>query len=164
MGRVFLGRSPGGRHVAVKVIRPELADDAQFRARFAREVSAARKVSGIFTAQVVDADLSGPVPWLVTSYVAGPSLDDMVAARGPLREGPTISLLYRVAAGEPATRGLPPEIRPPIERCLAKDPWRRPTASALLAELSTVPPATQAAPGLPGPEGGIPPSAERAVP
>jgi serine/threonine protein kinase len=69
MGRVYLGRSPGGRHVAIKVIRAELAEDAEFRARFAREVSAARKVSGIYTAPVVDADPDGPVPWLVTSYV-----------------------------------------------------------------------------------------------
>jgi eukaryotic-like serine/threonine-protein kinase len=95
MGRVYLGRSPGGRQVAIKVIRPELAEDADFRARFAREVSAARKVSGIFTAPVVDADVDGPVPWLATSYIAGPSLADAVAARGPL---PATSAL-RLAAG-----------------------------------------------------------------
>lgn len=95
MGRVYLGRSPGGRQVAIKVIRPELAEDADFRARFAREVSAARKVSGIFTAPVVDADVDGPVPWLATSYIAGPSLADAVAARGPL---PATSVL-RLAAG-----------------------------------------------------------------
>jgi serine/threonine protein kinase len=71
MGRVYLARSPGGRHVAIKVIRPELAEDVDFRARFAQEVAAVRKVSGIFTASVVDADLDGPVPWLATSYVAG---------------------------------------------------------------------------------------------
>jgi serine/threonine protein kinase len=63
MGRVYLGRSPGGRNVAIKVIRPELAENADFRARFAREAGAARKVSGIFTAPVVDADLDGPVRW-----------------------------------------------------------------------------------------------------
>jgi hypothetical protein len=95
MGRVYLGRSPGGRQVAIKVIRPELAEDADFRARFAREVSAARKVSGIFTASVVDADLDGPMPWLATSYIAGPSLADAVAARGPLPE----SVVLRLAAG-----------------------------------------------------------------
>jgi hypothetical protein len=95
MGRVYLGRSPGGRQVAIKVIRPELAEDADFRARFAREVSAARKVSGIFTASVVDADLDGPVPWLATSYIAGPSLADAVATRGPLPE----SMVLRLAAG-----------------------------------------------------------------
>jgi Protein kinase domain len=95
MGRVYLGRSPGGRQVAIKVIRPDLAEDADFRARFAREVSAARKVSGIFTASVVDADLKGPVPWLATSYIAGPSLADAVATRGPMPE----SFVLRLAAG-----------------------------------------------------------------
>ena len=95
MGRVYLGRSPGGRHVAIKVIREELAEDAEFRARFAREVSAARKVSGIYTAPVVDADPDGPLPWLATSYVAGPSLADAVSDRGPL---PPTSVL-RLAAG-----------------------------------------------------------------
>ena len=95
MGRVYLGRSPGGRQVAIKVIRPELAEDADFRARFAREVSAARKVSGIFTASVVDADLNGPVPWLATSYIAGPSLADAVATRGPMPE----PIVLRLAAG-----------------------------------------------------------------
>jgi serine/threonine protein kinase len=95
MGRVYLGRSPGGRQVAIKVIRPELAEDADFRARFGREISAARKVSGIFTASVVDADLDGPMPWLATSYIAGPSLADAVTARGPLPE----SIVLRLAAG-----------------------------------------------------------------
>jgi protein kinase-like protein len=95
MGRVYLARSPGGRRVAIKVIRPELAEDADFRARFAREVSAARKVSGIFTSSVVDADLDGPMPWLATSYIAGPSLADAVAARGPLPE----RIVLRLAAG-----------------------------------------------------------------
>src|SRR5436189_6405661 len=72
MGRVYLGRSPGGRQVAIKVIRPELAEDADFRARFAREVSAARKVSGIFTASVVDADLDGLIPWSMKSSIYWP--------------------------------------------------------------------------------------------
>jgi len=240
MGRVYLGRSPGGRHVAIKVIRADLAENPDFRARFAREASAARKVSGIFTAPVVDADLDGPVPWLATSYIAGPSLADAVAERGsmppalvlrlaaglaeglvaihaagvvhrdlkpanvllaedgprlidfgisrsiegstltrtgmvvgspgfmspeqaegrpvgppsdifslgavltfsatgegPFGEGSTVALLYRVVTGEPNTQGVPDEIRPLIEHCLAKDPTRRPTAAQLLAQLST---------------------------
>jgi hypothetical protein len=240
MGRVYLGRSPGGRNVAIKVIRPELAENADFRARFAREAGAARKVSGIFTAPVVDADLDGPVPWLATSYIAGPSLGDAVAERGPMPgalvlrlaaglaeglaaihtagvvhrdlkpanvllaedgprlidfgisrsleaaaltrtgmvvgspgfmspeqaegrpvgpasdvfslgavltfaatgegpfgEGSTVALLYRVVTSEPNTQGVPGEIRPLIERCLAKDAQQRPTAAQLLAELST---------------------------
>jgi serine/threonine protein kinase len=240
MGRVYLGRSPGGRNVAIKVIRADLAENPDFRARFAREVAAARMVSGIFTAPVVDADLEGPVPWLATSYIAGPSLGDAVAERGPMPaalvlrlaaglaeglaaihsagvvhrdlkpsnvllaedgprlidfgisrsvesisltrtgmvvgspgfmspeqaegrpvgppsdifslgavltfaatgegpfgEGSTVALLYRVVASEPNTLRVPGEIRPVIERCLAKDPQQRPTAAQLLDRLST---------------------------
>ena len=240
MGRVYLGRSPGGRNVAIKVIRAELAENADFRARFAREASAARKVSGIFTAPVVDADLDGPVPWLATSYIAGPSLGDAIAERGPMPaalvvrlaaglaeglaaihtagvvhrdlkpanvllaedgprlidfgisrsmetssltrtgmvvgspgfmspeqaegrpvgppsdvfslgavltfaatgegpfgEGSTVALLYRVVTSEPNTQGVPAEIRPVIDHCLAKDPRQRPTAAQLLDQLST---------------------------
>ena len=83
MGHVYLGRSPGGHHVAIKAIRPELAADSDFRTRFAREVQAARMVNAIFTAPVVDADVHGPVPWLATSYIPGPSLADAVACGGP---------------------------------------------------------------------------------
>jgi serine/threonine protein kinase len=99
MGRVFLAQSPGGRHVAVKVIRPELAEQADFRIRFAREVAAARQVSGLFTAPVVDADLDAPVPWLATAYVAGPSLDDTVARHGPLPIASVLALAAGLAEG-----------------------------------------------------------------
>jgi len=99
MGNVYLGRSPGGRHVAIKVIRAELARDAEFRARFAREVTAMRKVSGIFTVAVVDADLHAPTPWLATSYVAGPSLADEVEAHGPLSPGVVLMLAAGLAEG-----------------------------------------------------------------
>jgi Protein kinase domain len=95
MGRVFLGRSAGGRLVAVKVIRAELTEEPGFRARFAREVAAARKVSGLFTAVLVDADTDGPVPWLATGYVPGPSLAEAVTRHGPL---PVASVLT-LAAG-----------------------------------------------------------------
>ncbi|MGW4232449.1 serine/threonine-protein kinase [Streptomyces sp. NPDC004980] len=83
MGRVFLGRSPSGRLVAVKVVRPELADDPGFRRRFVREVAAARKVTGFFTAALVDADPDGSPPWLATAYVPGMALDEALAAHGP---------------------------------------------------------------------------------
>jgi serine/threonine protein kinase len=95
MGRVFLGMSGQGQLVAVKVVRADLAANPEFRTRFRQEVAVARQVSGPFTAPVVDADTDGPVPWLATAYVAGPSLDDAVAERGPL---PTWSVL-RLAAG-----------------------------------------------------------------
>jgi serine/threonine protein kinase len=241
MGQVFLGQSPGGRLVAVKLIRAELAADREFRARFAREVAAARHVSGMFTAAVVDADPEAPQPWLVTAYVAGPSLADAVDGQGPLplasvltlaaglaeglgaihaegmvhrdlkpsnvllaSDGPRIidfgisraadataltranfvvgspgfmspeqargeeagpasdifslgavltfaavgegpfgagaatELLYRVVHDLPDTRQLPGQIRPLVERCLAKDPRWRPTTDQLLSDLGTI--------------------------
>ena len=243
MGRVYLGVSPGGRPVAVKAIRSELAADPEFRARFGREVAAARRVSGVFTAQVVDADVDGPVAWMATAYVPGPSLAEAVHTHGPLPEasllalaaglaeslnaihaagvvhrdlkpsnvllaedgprvidfgisrasestmltqaglvvgspgfmspeqatghevgppsdiftlgavlafaatgegpfgtGTTAALLYRVVHGTPSLDGVPPAIRPLIERCLAKDPRQRPTASGLLAEVGALQP------------------------
>ncbi|MFR9795696.1 protein kinase domain-containing protein [Streptomyces sp. MS06] len=82
MGRVYLARSKGGRAVAVKVVRPELAEDTAFRLRFAREVAAARRVNGVFTAGVVDADTQADPPWLATAYVPGISLDAAVARFG----------------------------------------------------------------------------------
>ena len=86
MGKVYLGRSAGGRTVAVKVVRPELADDTGFRRRFAREVAAARRVGGDHTVPLLDAETEGEFPWLATAYVAGPSLRDAVDEHGPLPE------------------------------------------------------------------------------
>jgi len=97
MGRVFLGVSPGGRPVAVKAIRAELAADPEFRARFGREVAAARRVSGVFTAQVVDADVDGPVAWMATAYVPGPSLAEAVDTHGPLPEASLLALAAGLA-------------------------------------------------------------------
>jgi serine/threonine protein kinase len=213
----------------------------EFRVRFAREVAAARHVSGMFTAPVVDADPDAPRPWLVTAYVPGPSLEEAVDSQGPLplssvltlaaglaeglgavhaegmvhrdlkpsnvllaSDGPRIidfgisraadataltranffvgspgymspeqalgdevgpasdifslgavltfaavgespfgigtvtALLYRVAHDRPATERLPGQLRPLVERCLAKDPRTRPTTDQLLTELGTV--------------------------
>ncbi|GHB43848.1 serine/threonine protein kinase [Streptomyces cirratus] len=86
MGRVYLGRNAGGRTVAVKVVHPQFAADPEFRARFRREVAAARRVGGQWTAPVLDADPDAAVPWVATGYVAGPSLDRAVAAYGALPE------------------------------------------------------------------------------
>src|SRR6185312_16336130 len=97
MGRVYLGLSPGGRSVAVKVIRADLAQDAEFLARFRREVAVARTVSGLFTAPVIDADVDGPVPWLATAYVPGPSLADAVSQHGPLPAASALALARGLA-------------------------------------------------------------------
>ena len=84
MGRVYLGLSPAGRAVAIKVVHPELASDAGFLRRFGQEVAAARAVSGIYTAPVVASGLDERPPWLATAFVPGPSLDQVVGEHGPL--------------------------------------------------------------------------------
>jgi serine/threonine protein kinase len=99
MGRVFLGRSGGGRLLAIKVIRTELAEDADFRARFGREVDAAKRVSGLFTAPVVDADVDATMPWLATAYVPGPSLAEAIASHGPLPASSVLALAAGLAEG-----------------------------------------------------------------
>ncbi len=245
MGRVFLGRSAGGRPVAVKVIRSELASDPDFRGRFRREVAAARRVNGLFTAMVVDADVDAEEPWLATAYVPGPSLAEAVREHGPLpassvlaltaglaeslaaihaagvvhrdlkppnvllaEDGPRVidfgislaaettpltrlgmvvgspgfmspeqaegrdvgpssdifrlgavlafaatgeapfgtgsapTLAYRVVYSPPSLEAVPADVRPLIERCLDKDPSRRPTARDLLAGQARFQPAT----------------------
>jgi serine/threonine protein kinase len=95
MGRVYLGYSPGGRPVAVKVVHPELARDPEFMQRFRREVAAAQAVSGAYTAAVVGAGPDDTPPWLATTYVPGPSLADLVTRNGPLPE----NALWRLAGG-----------------------------------------------------------------
>jgi serine/threonine protein kinase len=87
MGQVYLGRSAAGRLVAVKTIKVDLAEEAGFRTRFAQEVAAARRVSGFFTAAVVEADPEADLPWLATAYVPAPSLARLVKACGPLPVG-----------------------------------------------------------------------------
>ena len=86
MGRVYLGLSPAGRAVAIKVVHPDLASDAGFLRRFGQEVAAARAVSGIYTAPVVASGLNERPPWLATAFVPGPSLDQVVTEHGPLPE------------------------------------------------------------------------------
>src|SRR5487761_1200127 len=97
MGQVYLGRSAAGRLVAVKTIRPELAEEEGFRTRFAQEVAAARRVSGVFTAAVVEADADADVPWLATAYVPAPSLRHLVRTCGPL-PAPTVRWLAAACA------------------------------------------------------------------
>jgi serine/threonine protein kinase len=95
MGRVYMASTPAGRPVALKVVRPELSDDQDFRARFRHEIQAARRVHGLYTAQLLDADPAATPPWLVTAYVSGPSLQQAVADSGPMPE----AMVFRLIAG-----------------------------------------------------------------
>ncbi|MEU5250339.1 protein kinase domain-containing protein [Streptomyces longwoodensis] len=95
MGVVYRGRARSGREVAVKVVHSQYAEDGVFRTRFRQEIEAVRKVSGAFTAPVVDADPEAARPWMATQYVPGPSLADHIRAHGPLRG----TALRRLALG-----------------------------------------------------------------
>ncbi|MGY1436978.1 serine/threonine-protein kinase [Streptomyces reniochalinae] len=111
MGRVYLGRSSGGRTVAVKLVKSELAADPAFRTRFRMEVEAARRVGARWTAPVLDADTEADTPWVATGYIAGPGLDQVVSAgaqggsaeparqgHGPLPPGSVRVLAYGLAS------------------------------------------------------------------
>ncbi|WP_424892598.1 protein kinase domain-containing protein [Streptomyces sp. XH2] len=99
MGVVYLGSDRRGQRVALKVIRPDLAEDQEFRSRFAREVQAARRIRGGCTARLVAADLDADRPWFATQYVPGPSLHDKVNEDGPLSAAQTASIGAALAEG-----------------------------------------------------------------
>src|SRR5450755_1691865 len=103
MGQVFLGRSGAGRLVAVKTIKVELAEEAGFRTRFSQEVAAARKVSGVFTAAVVEADPDADLPWLATAYVPAPTLSRMICVCGPM---PVRTVKWLAAGGAEALESI----------------------------------------------------------
>ncbi|MEU9256630.1 MDR family MFS transporter [Streptomyces sp. NPDC048270] len=106
MGLVYLGRSEGGRTVAVKVVQAEHAGHPEFRRRFAREVAAARRVGGEWTAAVLDADPEAAVPWVATQYIPGPDLRTVVAEDfGPLPEHSVHTLANRLAVALQAVHG-----------------------------------------------------------
>jgi serine/threonine protein kinase len=84
MGRVYLGISPDGGRVAVKVMHPHYAGDSAFRERFKREAETAQRVSGRFTARVLDSGVDERTPWLATEYIPGPTLAQLVSEYGPL--------------------------------------------------------------------------------
>ena len=95
MGIVYRGRTRSGREVAVKVVHAQYAEDAVFRARFRQEIESVRKVSGAFTAPVLDADPEAVRPWMATQYVPGPSLAALIRDQGPLKG----TALRRLALG-----------------------------------------------------------------
>ena len=95
MGVVYLGAADDGRPVAVKVLRPQLAEDREFRTRFGREVAALVRVEGVCTVRVIEADTTSARPFLVTEYAEGPSLAEYIGARGAL----AAPMLYGLAIG-----------------------------------------------------------------
>ncbi|MFF0051535.1 serine/threonine protein kinase [Streptomyces sp. NBC_01620] len=105
MGRVYLSHTQGGRPVAIKVVRPELADDPDFRRRFRREMEAARRVRGAYTAELIDGDADGAPPWLATLYVPGPSLAEAVGRAGGLPVPAVLWLTAGVAEALQAIHG-----------------------------------------------------------
>jgi serine/threonine protein kinase len=115
MGQLFLGVTPGGRKVAVKLVQSEYAQDGEFRRRFAREVEAARKVGGFHTAHVVDADPDAALPWMALAYIPGPSLQDAVDQQGPFGNAGLLGLGAALAEGLDAIHDcglIHPDLKP----------------------------------------------------
>jgi eukaryotic-like serine/threonine-protein kinase len=105
MGTVFLGRRGDGPRVAVKVLRPELARDPSFLRMFRQEVAAARRVVSFCTARVLEADVTGPLPYLVTEYVEGVRLDRAITGSGRLSGTDLEGLAVGMAAALTAIHG-----------------------------------------------------------
>jgi serine/threonine protein kinase len=95
MGVVRRALGHDDREVAIKLLKPELTGNADFRHRLAREVDTMRRVRSPYVAEVLDADVSAQRPYVVTRFIQGLPLDDAVRAGGPLHGEP----LRRVAAG-----------------------------------------------------------------
>jgi Protein kinase domain/F5/8 type C domain len=95
MGRVYLAFTPAGRPVALKVVQSGIGDDLDFLVRFRQEIQAAQRVRGLYTAELIDADPTATPPWLVTAYVPGPSLEDVIDNDGPMQE----AMVFRLIAG-----------------------------------------------------------------
>ncbi|MBB4946989.1 hypothetical protein F4556_002524 [Kitasatospora gansuensis] len=106
MGRVYLSYTPGGRPVAVKVVRRKFAADPEFRRRFRHEVANARRIHGLYTALVIDAGPDDPTPWLATAYVPGPSLQQVVREYGPLPVRTVLLLIGGIAEALQAIHGV----------------------------------------------------------
>ncbi|MER7850693.1 protein kinase [Kitasatospora sp. NPDC096077] len=106
MGRVYLSYTPGGRPVALKVVRPEFAEDPEFHRRFTQEVANAQRIHGLYTAQVIDAGTEADSPWLVTAYVPGPSLQQVVREHGALPVRTVLLLMGGIAEALQAIHGV----------------------------------------------------------
>ncbi|MFD7136932.1 serine/threonine-protein kinase [Streptomyces sp. NPDC059894] len=105
MGQVYLGRSPGGRLVAIKVIREEITDHPEALARFRREVETVRAVRSAYTANLIDASLDSAPYWLATEYVSGPTLGEAVGQRGPFPADSALRLAAALAEALASVHG-----------------------------------------------------------
>ncbi|MEZ0111858.1 hypothetical protein ABH920_005876 [Catenulispora sp. EB89] len=123
MGRVFLAGAPDGRLVALKLVHVQHVEEPGFRERFRREVAASRRVSGAYTAPVVDADVETEIPWLVTVFVPGPSLREAIDAAGALPPDTAVRLAAGLATalGEIHAAGLVHRDLKPSNVLLAAD-------------------------------------------
>jgi eukaryotic-like serine/threonine-protein kinase len=149
MGVVFLGRDRRGRLAAVKALRPELAGDPAFAARFRREVDAARRVDSPRVARVLDADPAGPRPWLATEYVDGATLAGAVADGGPLTGGWLLAFAAGVAQGLAdvhAAGVVHRDLKP--TNVLLLDPQARPGVKLIDFGIARAPDATMTRSGL----------------
>ena len=133
MGQVYLGFSPAGRAVAIKVIHTQFAADPEFLRRFSHEVTAARAVGGMYTAPVVDSSVTDSSPWLATAYVPGPPLvRDRGQARGAAGGG---GLAARGRAHRGAARGARRRADPPRPQAGQRAAGRRRAARDRLRHL-----------------------------
>ncbi|WP_306360387.1 serine/threonine-protein kinase [Nocardia sp. CC227C] len=105
MGRVLLGTGPDGRLVAVKQVHAHLLHEVEYRSRFRREVEASTRVSGSFTAPVIDFDVDSEIPWLASVFVVGLPLDKAVSAYGPLPPEAVLRLAAGLASALRAIHG-----------------------------------------------------------
>jgi serine/threonine protein kinase len=99
MGTVYLGRSPGGRPAAVKVISPDYLEHPEAVARFRREVATVGTVRSAYTAALIDYELNSPPFWMATEYIPGPTLSSAVKADGPMPPGRCAEVMAAVAEG-----------------------------------------------------------------
>jgi ABC-type oligopeptide transport system substrate-binding subunit/predicted Ser/Thr protein kinase len=94
-GTVYLGEDQDGERVAVKLLHAQFSGDAKARARFAAELANAKRVAPFCTARIIDSDVEGDAPYLVSEYIEGPSLREVVEEHGPRTGG----VLQRLAIG-----------------------------------------------------------------